>query len=80
MDKESFESSRTWITEFRSRNIIAAPILIAATKLDTYNTLNPTGVSSEFGQALAQENNAKFIETSAFTGQNVEEAFRTICE
>lgn len=52
-DKDSFEATRSWINEFRSKNTIIAPILVAATKHDTYDPDSEHSVSLELAESLA---------------------------
>ena len=65
-----------WLKEFRQYGIKDAPFIIIANKLDLQDSHR---VSLEKGLELSKELGAiDFIETSAKSGENVENAFQTL--
>ena len=67
----TFENTLTWINkvkEFKAN----LPIMIIGNKSDK---VNERIINFEEGKKLADENKLKFFETSALSGENVEEAF-----
>lgn len=73
----SFANIRTWVKEIRQKSDNSdLPILLVGTKCDLSQ---PRSVSFEEGRKLAEELGLDdFLEVSARTGQNVEQAFITL--
>ena len=74
-NRKSFSEVQTWLQEvekFSSPNIVR---MIVGNKCD--DTINRK-VSYEEGQEFAEAYQLHFIETSAKTGTNIEEAFRIL--
>ena len=66
-----------WTTHFRASDSHSIPFLLeflTTAKLETTNYKN-RAVSTEEGERFAKENNLVFLETSAKSAHNVEEAF-----
>ena len=71
-DVNNFGNAETWLTEFRSKAKEDAPLILVATKKDL---VNEKCVQSWKGEELANKFNARFMETSAYTGENVARVF-----
>lgn len=71
--RESFERVKTWITDVH-RYTQDVQIMIVANKCDRVDRC----VSTQEGMALANELGAEFIETSAKTGENINQAFENL--
>lgn len=69
----TMDSLSSWLTSFRSV-VGDAPVIILANKSDLERQLTMDDLKA-FGQSMSCE----VLETSAKTGQNVEEAFSAIC-
>ena len=56
--------------------------MLVANKIDLIQSKNEPQdiVESQLGRKLAEEHSACFLETSAYTGENVNRAFEMICE
>jgi small GTP-binding protein len=67
----TFENILKWINIIRDYNDLM-PIILIGNKIDK---INERLVTFENGEKLAAENNIKFMETSALTGENVDDAF-----
>eukprot|EP01115_Flamella_aegyptia_P003183 TRINITY_DN1518_c0_g4_i1.p1 TRINITY_DN1518_c0_g4~~TRINITY_DN1518_c0_g4_i1.p1 ORF type:complete len:199 (-),score=29.15 TRINITY_DN1518_c0_g4_i1:78-674(-) len=70
--RETFDHLQSWLEDCRrysNQNIV---IMLIGNKCDLENKRQ---VSKEEGEAFAERNNLTFLETSAKTAQNVEEAF-----
>ena len=67
----TFENILNWINIIRDYNDLM-PIILIGNKIDK---INERLVTFENGEKLAAENNIKFMETSALTGENVDDAF-----
>ncbi len=86
VDRESFDNASKWLVEAHGFLGGLPPLIIAANKVDLRPSYPPEDViTSEEGQAFAKmfgeklNTPAVFIETSAVTGENIEEAFRSLC-
>jgi small GTP-binding protein len=84
-DRESFDHASRWLVEAHGFLGYLPPLIIAANKIDLRPGLAPEeSVSYEEGQAFARMFGEKmntpsvFIETSALTGENIEEAFQAL--
>ena len=69
---DSFISVRDWLQEVRHHSADEAQVILIANKTDL---VAKRVVSKESGAALAEELRVPYIETSAKTATNVEEAF-----
>jgi GTPase SAR1 family protein len=54
-------------------------MILVATKKDRINEDSNHVVLPKRGKELAERYNAKFFETSAYTGENVNQVFQQIC-
>lgn len=70
--RETFVHLTNWLTDCRNQTNPNAVILLIGNKCDLSEQRQ---VSFEEAQTFAQENKLLYMETSAKTGQNVEEAF-----
>ena len=74
-DKSSFNSLGKWLSDVKDNVPEGTFIIICRNKID----LNKKRVvSKEEAEKFAKENNIQFAETSATTGQGIEELFNTI--
>jgi len=71
-NEKSFDNIRNWIRNIEEHAAADVEKMILGNKCDMNDKRQ---VSTERGQALAVEYNVKFMETSAKTSINVEEAF-----
>eukprot|EP00002_Diphylleia_rotans_P020674 TRINITY_DN4005_c0_g2_i1.p1 TRINITY_DN4005_c0_g2~~TRINITY_DN4005_c0_g2_i1.p1 ORF type:complete len:132 (-),score=32.08 TRINITY_DN4005_c0_g2_i1:525-920(-) len=76
-DLASFDSARQWVKEFRISGPDSAVMILAANKCDRESE---RVVDIEMSKAYAVEIGATYIETSALTGKNIEEAFLQIAQ
>ncbi|RDE17856.1 MAG: GTP-binding protein, partial [Candidatus Thorarchaeota archaeon] len=71
--KSTWAELPKWIQETESALGLRIPIILLANKVDL---ANERIITTEMGQAFKEENGlVAYLETSALTGQNVEEAF-----
>ncbi|KAJ1968511.1 Ras- protein Rab-2A [Dispira parvispora] len=70
--RETFDHLATWLEDARKYSNANITIMLIGNKCDLENK---RAVSREEGEAFARENGLFFIETSAKTAANVEEAF-----
>lgn len=70
--RESFEHVSQWLYEARQN---ADPDLVVTLVGNKNDKVHERQVSYEEGQAFAEQNGLHFLETSAVTGHNVDEAF-----
>ena len=76
-DKNTFNALDTWISKLNdTMDISKKPIIIVGNKSD----LNEREVSYEEGKKYAESKGYNFYETSAKSGEHVEEAFNDIFE
>ena len=77
-NSESFENLKFWINSIKSnlgeKNIFI-PIIIIGNKIDMEGMRD---ITKEDASKFAKENNYKYFETSAKTGQGVDEAIRDL--
>lgn len=71
-ERRSFERLEHWKTEIRE-NLPSTPLVLAGNKTDL-----PRQVSREEGQALAEDWNVPFFETSCVSGRGVREFFSAV--
>lgn len=86
---ETLENARNWIEELWQHNEKGkVPVMLLGNKIDLRDSF-PSAVTSEQGQALADELSdptmeikleIDHLETSAKTGKNVDEAFHVLAE
>ena len=70
------------INEVRINEHRSVPIVLVANKKDLVDgdTGNAAQVPTEMGKEQAMQWGAKYIETSAFNGENVEQVFKTFIQ
>ena len=77
-NSESFDNLKFWISSIKTnlfeKNIFI-PIIIIGNKIDLEDMRE---ISKEVASTFAKENNFKYFETSAKTGEGVDEAFRDL--
>ena len=77
-NSESFDNLKFWINSIKTnlfeKNIFI-PIIIIGNKIDLEDM---RGISKDIANKFAKENNFKYFETSAKTGEGVDEAFRDL--
>jgi len=73
-NRETFEDIPEWYTEVVN-DTVNIPIVLVANKIDLKQQ---RVISTEEGQALAKKLRCYYIETSALTGENVNEAFQLL--
>ncbi|MES1901924.1 MAG: hypothetical protein MHPSP_000144 [Paramarteilia canceri] len=76
-DEESFEGVAHWVEEIRKYSNTPMPLLIIGNKSDLEHLRK---VETNAGKNLASKYDAGFMEVSAKTGENVNEAFMAILE
>ena len=69
-DRNTFEKSNAWLEETQVKMGQNAAKILVSNKCDL-----PKSVETEEGERYAQSKNVKFIEVSAKTGHNINEAF-----
>ena len=86
-EKRSFNNIRNWINEFFGHNGKGKlPIILIGNKVDMRDENEDECISREMGESLAEDLSDEldlpvpFIETSAKTGKNIEEAFNIITD
>ena len=76
-NQNSFHNVNHWISELKEHGDENLILLLVGNKSDLKNS---RVVAADEAQALADENNIEFIETSALDSTNVETAFHNIIE
>lgn len=74
--KESFEGAKSWISEIKKLSDINIFFLVG-NKCDLYNTRS---VTLEEAELYSYTNNIFFIETSARSGYNIDNLFKSVAE
>ena len=74
-DSRSFEAINKWINQIRNLAPKEVKVLLVANKIDLKED---RVISTEAGQECADKYGTPYIETSAFTGENITEAFETL--
>ncbi len=76
--KSTFVELPRWLEEIDGALGVRVPILLLANKVDL---VDERVIDAEMGRRFVAENNLEgYLETSALTGQNVEEAFRMLAQ
>ncbi|MFX1415761.1 MAG: Rab family GTPase, partial [Promethearchaeota archaeon] len=82
VDRESFDNASKWLVEAHGFMGELPPLIVAGNKIDLRPThVQEETVSTEEGEAFTKRFSEKlntpaiFIETSALTGENIDEAF-----
>lgn len=78
LDAETFEGINQWMQQIKQHGDANVNKLLIANKCDF--PASEREVTKAQGEALAKKYGMKFMETSAKTGEGVEEAFKTIAE
>ncbi len=76
-DEKSFKSVKSWIEDCKSNSHKKIQIILVGNKRDLENQRI---IEENMGKELAKENGIKFYETSALTGENVENLFVDECK
>ena len=74
-DKSSFTSLNKWLSDVRDNVVEGTFIILCGNKIDLNNK---RAVPKEDGEKFAQENKIAYAETSASTGEGINELFNTI--
>ena len=74
-EKSSFSALGKWLSDVKDNVVEGTFIILCGNKLDLNNK---RVISKEEGEEFAKENNIAFAETSATTGQGINELFNTI--
>ena len=74
-DKSSFAALGKWLSDVKDNVVEGTFIILCGNKIDLNNK---RVISKEEGEKFAKENNIAFGETSATTGQGINELFNTI--
>ena len=74
-DKSSFTALGKWLSDVKDNVVEGTFIILCGNKIDLNNR---RVISKEEGEKFAKENNIAFAETSATTGQGINELFNTI--
>lgn len=74
-DKSSFTSLNKWLSDVRDNVVEGTFIILCGNKIDLNDK---RAVPKEDGEKFAQENNIAYAETSASTGEGINELFNTI--
>ena len=74
-DMSSFEAMPQWLKELRNNTDQSLRIFLVGNKCDMEESRR---VTSEEGEEFAKKEQIGYVETSALTGRNVEESFRSL--
>ena len=74
-DKSSFTSLNKWLSDVKDNVVEGTFLIICGNKIDLNNK---RVVTKEEAEKFAQENNIAYAETSASTGEGINELFNTI--
>jgi len=74
-EKSSFSALGKWLSDVKDNVVEGTFIILCGNKIDLNNK---RVISKEEGEKFAKENNIAFAETSATTGQGINELFNTI--
>ena len=76
-DIKSFQKISHWISQIKQHAPEYTRVILIGNKCDLKDE---RVVSYEQGKEIADKNNVKFFETSAYNGENIEESFRALAE
>ena len=79
LEEPTWRNTETWMSEFQTKAKDGAPMVLCATKKDLINDDATGVVPRRMGEQMAERFGASWMETSAFTGENVNSAFEQIC-
>ncbi len=76
----TLKATPQWITEIQQGSYLSkkVPIILTGNKIDLRENGNPLHVTTDEGRHLAEQLNIDFIETSAKTGEMVDQAFELL--
>lgn len=74
--RRTFLNIDNWKNECFDNLKYKIPLVVVANKVDLADS---RVVTAEEGEAYAKKNNFLYVESSALTGENVEEAYSTLC-
>jgi small GTP-binding protein len=75
--RRTFMNINTWKDEAFKNLKAAIPLVVVANKVDLTDS---RAVSTEEGEDYAKKNGFLYVESSALTGKNVEEAYTALCK
>lgn len=77
---DTLAATPQWIQEIQEGSYLSSrvPIVLTGNKIDLREDENPTHVTTEQGREFARRLELDFIETSAKTGEHVDQAFELI--
>lgn len=76
-DRRSFENTSKWLRSIQENAVSNVKLVLIANKLDAQEKRQ---VTTRQGAQLAKDNGIKFFETSAYTAENISEAFTNLTE
>ncbi|XP_065920800.1 ras-related protein Rab-13-like [Dysidea avara] len=80
-DQRTFTNTSKWLRSIEENAVSDVKKVLIANKLDAVSdTPEKRQVSTRQGMQLAKENGVQFFETSAFTAENISEAFSSLTE
>ncbi len=73
--EETFKAIEDWYSELHEMMLFDIPFILVGNKIDLVSKNNPRAVEFETAKEYAKKRNSIYIETSAKTGDQVNEAF-----